>query len=153
MLLPIYAKDIFDGDPSVLGMLMGAAGCGALASGFLIARRRFVWGIESNIVTGCLAAGVTAGIFAWNTHYLVALALMVVSGWCTIRIVTSSHTLLQSIVPDPVRGQTMALFTMCYGGAISIASLAIGALTGWLGVQSMFVLSATLYIAAGLALK
>jgi MFS family permease len=153
VLLPIYAKDILNGDPSVLGMLMGAAGCGALASGLLIARRRFVWGIESNIVSGCLTAGVTAGIFAWNTHYLVALALMVVSGWCTIKIVTSSHALLQSIVPNHVRGQIMALYTMCYGGAVSIASLAIGVLTNSLGVQPMFALSAAVYFAVGLALQ
>ena len=152
ILLPIYAKDILDGAPSMLGVLMGAAGCGALASGLLIARRRFVWGIESNIVIGCLIAGITAGIFAWNTHYLAALALMAVSGACTIMIVTSSHALLVSIVPGHVRGQIMALYTMCYGGAVSIASLAIGALTSSLGVQPMFVLSAAVYFVVGIAL-
>jgi MFS family permease len=152
MLLPAYAKDILDGDPSVLGLLMGAAGCGALASGLSMAGRRFVQGIESNIVTGCLLAGVAAGLFAWNTHYLLAVALMVFSGWGTVRIVTSSHALLQAIVPDGVRGQIMAFYTMCYGGAVSIASLAVGALTHTLGIQCMFAMSAIIYIAAGLAL-
>ena len=152
MLLPAYAKDILDGDPSVLGLLMGAAGCGALVSGLSMAGRRFVQGIESNIVHGCLLAGVTAGLFAWNTHYLIALALMVFSGWSTVRIVTSSHALLNAIVPDRVRGQLMAFYTMSYGGAVSLASLAAGALTQTLGVQWMFALSAALYLAAGFAL-
>lgn len=153
MLLPVYAKDVLGGDPSVLGMLMGAAGCGALASGLSMARRKCVAGIERNIVAGCLIAGVGAGLLAWNTHYSTALLLMVVSGWCTVKIVTSSHALLQAIVPDRVRGQIMAFYTMCYGGAVSVTSLAVGALTQVLGVQHMFVLSAVVYLAAGFALR
>lgn len=153
MLLPVYAKDILGGDPRVLGMLMGAAGCGALAAGLGLAKRSFVQGIDSNIVTGCLTAAVTAGIFAWNTSYPVALALMAASGWSTIKIVTSSHILLQSIVPDRVRGQMMALYTMCFGGAVSIASLTVGALAQSLDVQPMFVLSGAVYFATGLALR
>jgi MFS family permease len=152
MLLPVYAKDVLGGDPSVLGLLMGAAGCGALASGLSMAQRRFVSGLESNIVSGCFVAGVTAWTFAWNSHYLGALGLMVLSGWCTVRIVTASHSLLQALVPDRVRGQIMAFYTMCYGGALSIASLAVGALTPVLGIQMMFVLSAAMYLAAGFAL-
>jgi hypothetical protein len=46
----------------------------------------------------------------------------------------------------------MAFYTMCYGGAVSIASLAVGALTHTLGIQCMFAMSAIIYIAAGLAL-
>lgn len=66
---------------------------------------------------------------------------------------TSSHALLQAFVPDRVRGQIMAFYTMCYGGAVSIASLAVGVLTHRLGVQVMFVLSAAMYLAAGIALR
>ncbi len=152
-LLPLYVRNTLGGDSSVLGILMGAAGCGALAAGLALAKRKFVWGVDSHIVAGCLIAGVTAALFAWNTRYPVALALMAASGWSTIKIVTSSHTLLQSIVPDRVRGQMMAFYSMCFGGAVSIASLAVGALAYSLGLRPMFVLSGAAYFAAGLALR
>jgi len=152
VLLPMYARNILGGDAVVLGTLMGAAGYGALVSGLLIARRKSVLGIESNVVAACLIAGIAAWSISWNTHYLVALALMMVSGGCTVQIVTSTHTLIQSLVPNQVRGQIMAFYTMCYGGAVSVGSLAMGAMAESLGIQLMFVVASSVYFSTGLAL-
>lgn len=150
---PKYVVDILHGDSSELGMLMGAAGCGALIAGLSIARRRSVAGMESSVEAGCVVAGLTACLFAWNTDYLFAMVLMMASGWCTVKIVTVSHAMLQMIVPNAVRGQLMAFYTMCYGGALSLASLAVGALAQWRGVAEMFVLSAVVYFLLAIALR
>ena len=152
VLLPMYARNVLGGDAVVLGALMGAAGYGAMVSGLLIAKRKSVLGIESNVIAACLIAGATAWILSWNTHYLAALALMMVSGGCTVQIITSTHALIQSIVPNQVRGQIMAFYTMCYGGAVSVGSLAMGAMAESLGIQLMFVVASSVYFSTGLAL-
>ena len=82
-----------------------------------------------------------------------ALALMVVSGWSTVMIVTSSHILLQAVIPDHMRGQLMAFFGMAYGGALAVASLCAGVLASMIGARPVFLGSAILYVVVGLALN
>ena len=55
------------------------------------------------VEAGCVVAGLTACLFAWNTDYLFAMVLMMASGWCTVKIVTVSHAMLQMIVPNAIK--------------------------------------------------
>jgi MFS family permease len=152
-LLPVFAKEVFGRGVDSLGMLMAAFGFGSLAAALSLANRSHVTGFSLKVVAGCLCAGAAAALLSCNQHFLVALALMVVSGWSTVMIVTSSHILLQAVVPDHMRGQLMAFFGMAYGGALSLASLGVGALASMFGARPVFLGSALLYVAVGLALN
>jgi MFS family permease len=152
-LLPVFAKEVFNRDVDSLGMMMAAFGFGSLAAALTLANRAHVSGFSLKVVAGCLCAGAAAAVLSCNQHFLVALALMVVSGWSTVMIVTSSHILLQAVIPDHMRGQLMAFFGMAYGGALSVASLCAGALASMIGARPVFLASAVLYVAVGLALN
>ncbi len=152
-LLPVFAKEVFGRGVDSLGMLMAAFGFGSLAAAVSLANRAHVTGFSLKVVAGCLCAGAAAALLSCNQHFMVALALMVVSGWSTVMIVTSSHILLQSVIPDHMRGQLMAFFGMAYGGALSVASLCAGALASTIGARPLFLGSAILYVAVGLALN
>lgn len=60
----------------------------------------------------CLVGGVASAAFAYNRLLTIALPLLFVSGGAFIMIVTSCNILLQSLVPEHLRGRVMALYTM-----------------------------------------
>ena len=151
--MPVYAKDILKGGPDTLGMLMAASGFGALVAALYLANRKSVVGLGDRMVAGCFATAAAAAAFAYNHVMWAALPLLVVSGCGTIIVVTSCNILMQSLVPDNLRGQVMALYTMSFIGVLPIASLAAGGLAHAVGVQPLFVVSGLMFAALGFALR
>ena len=151
--MPVYAKDILKGGPDTLGILMAASGLGALSAGLYLANRKSVFGLGDRMVAGCFAAGIASAAFAYNSLLWVALPLLIVSGCATIIIVTSSNILLQSLVPDNLRGRVMALYSMSFIGVLPVGSLVAGGIAHLVGVQPVFVVSGIVFVAMGFALK
>ena len=79
--------------------------------------------------------------------------LLVISGCAAIIIVTSSNILLQSLVPDNLRGRVMALYSMCFIGVLPVGSLAAGGIAHHSGVQPVFVASGVAFAALGFSLQ
>lgn len=150
--MPVYAKDIFHGGPDMLGTLMSASGFGALLAALYLARRKSVAGLGNFIVGGCFLSGIAAIAFSYNQLLTLALPLLVVSGSSFIIILTSCNILLQSMVPEPLRGRVMALYTMAFLGMLPIGSLVMGALAHWAGAQGTFLLSGVAALGMGYVL-
>ncbi len=127
-LMPVYARDVFHGGPATLGLLMGASGCGALISALMLASRRRPHGLESILLLALGVIAVIAAAFAGNRHLDVAIVLSLLSGASFITVVTSCNILLQSIVPDTLRGRIMALYSMSFLGMMPLGSLLSGSL-------------------------
>jgi len=151
--MPVYAKDIFHGGPSTLGMLMGASGLGAVLAAVYLANRTTVIGLGTPIGVGCLVIGVVSLAFSYNPFFLVALPILVVSGASTIIVITASNMVLQHLVPEHLRGRVMALFTMSFLGMLPVSSLVAGGLAHVAGVQLVFVLAGVGAIAVGQAFR
>ena len=151
--MPVYAKDILKGGPDTLGMLMAASGFGALFAALYLANRKSVIGLGDRMVAGCFASAVAAGAFAYNHVLWAALPLLVISGCGTIIVVTSCNILLQTLVPDNLRGQVMALYSMSFIGVLPVASLVAGGIAHLIGVQPLFVLSGVLFAMLGFTLR
>lgn len=151
--MPVYAKDILDGDAGTLAMLMAAYGCGALLAGLYLANRESVTGLGARSVGACFAVAVVSFAFAYNKTQWVAFPLLLVAGCGTIIVVTSSNMLLQSLVSDKLRTQVMAFYSMCFSGMLPVASLVDGALAHRIGVEPIFVLSGALFACMGYSLS
>lgn len=147
--MPVYAKDVLKGSAGTLGMLMAAYGCGALLAGLYLANRESVIGLGARSVAGCFAVAAASFAFAYNHMLWAALPLLLIGGCGTIIVVTSSNILLQSLVPDNLRAQVMAFYTMSFSGMLPLASLADGALAHLIGVEPVFVLSGVLFACMG----
>ena len=140
--MPVYAKDIFNGGPDLLGILMGASGSGALAAALYLANMKSVAGIGSRIILACLVGGIVSAAFAYNTLLMLALPLLFLSGGTFIMIVTSCNILLQSLVPEHLRGRVMALYIMSFIGMLPVGSIVYGSLAHLLGsVKPIFVIA------------
>jgi MFS family permease len=151
--MPVYAKDVFQGGPDTLGMLMGASGIGAVIAGVYLANRRTIVGLGARIGAGCLAVGAALLAFSYNPFLMLALPILVVSGTSTILVVTASNMVLQHLVPEHLRGRVMAFFAMSFFGMLPLGALVAGGLAHVAGVNLVFVVAGIGAIAVGEAFR
>lgn len=125
-LLPVYAEDILKGGPSLLGVLAGASGIGALGSAIYLASRESVLGLGKKIVATTAALGVLMIAFGWSTSIALSLPILVGTGFCMMFQMAANATMLQTIVDEDKRGRVMSLYTTAFMGTAPIGSLLAG---------------------------
>ena len=118
-----------------------------------LANRKSVTGLGDYIVGVFFLSGIASMGFAYNRLLTLALPMLVASGLSLIIIVTSCNILLQSMVPEQLRGRVMALYTMSFIGMLPVGSLIMGALAHKAGVQVAFLLGGIMAVGMGYVLK
>lgn len=127
-LFPVWATDILGGDAATNGLLQSARGLGALISALTIASLgRFTF--KGRLLTiGTFAFPALLIVFALVRTLPLALLVLVTTGMAVILIMNLANALVQSLVPDALRGRVMAVYSMTFFG-----SMPLGALwAGWL---------------------
>ncbi|MGC1105404.1 MAG: MFS transporter [Candidatus Acidiferrales bacterium] len=135
VLMPIFAARILHGDARTLGMLMGATGVGALTGALVLASRTGLKGLGSWVAFSCVGFGAALILFSFSHWYLVSVAFLVPVGFFMMVQMASSNTLIQAMVPDRLRGRTMAVYSMMFMGMAPLGSLLAGALGNRIGAQ------------------
>lgn len=151
-LMPVYAKNIYGSGPQALGFLLAAAGAGALASTLYLASRATVRGLGRVIALAATTCGLALAAFAYLSHFPLGLAMMFAVGGGVILAAASVNTILQTIVPDALRGRVAGFYTLAFLGMAPLGHLGAGALANAIGVQATFLLNGLVAAAAGLAL-
>jgi MFS family permease len=149
-LMPAYAKDVLGGGPGTLGLLLAAAGTGALVSTLYLARRPSVRGLFRVIAIAALIAGLALAAFAYLPVPVVAVLLMIAVGGGVILAAASVSTILQTIVPDRLRGRIAGFYSLAFLGMAPLGSIAAGALADRIGVQATFAANGLAAAAAAL---
>jgi MFS family permease len=149
-LMPVYAKDVYGGGPDTLGMLLAAAGAGALSSMVYLAGRRTIRGLVRVIAGAAALAGLALAGFAYLRVLPLALVLMALVGGGLILAAASVNTILQTIVEDRLRGRIAGYFTMAFLGVAPLGNLAAGALAAALGAPATLLVNGTLCVLAAL---
>ena len=140
-LMPVYAKDIYGGGPQTLGFLLAAAGAGALAGTLYLAGRATVRGLGRVIAAAAMTGGLALAMFAYLSFLPLALVLMFVVGGGVILAAASVNTILQTIVPDALRGRVAGFFMLAFLGMAPLGNLAAGALGNAVGVPATFAIN------------
>ena len=78
------------------------------------------------------------------------MALLIPVGYAVMLEMSGSNTLIQSMVPDELRGRAMAMYTMMFMGMAPIGSLLSGALAGEIGAPWTVALGGLGAIAGGI---
>jgi MFS family permease len=137
-LMPAYAKDILGGGPQTLGLLLSAAGAGALVSTLYLAGRATIRGLGRVIAIAGVTCGLALAAFAYLPFLPLAVVLMIAVGAGVILAAAAVSTILQTIVPDRLRGRMAGFYSMAFLGMAPLGNLAAGALADALGVQATF---------------
>ena len=131
--LPIYAKDILHGGAKALGLLMSAAGVGAVLGALQFAARTQYKGLARWIATTCTACGIALMVMAAaRTFWLCATVLFVV-GFAATSQMAATNTIIQQRVPDEMRSRLMAVYATMFMGVQPIGALIAGGVAKHLG--------------------
>jgi MFS family permease len=151
VLMPIFAARILHGNARTLGILGAASGTGALAGALLLASRTKVHGLGRWLAIACAASGTALMLFALSHWFIVSVILLVPVGFSMMTQLGSMNTLVQSMVPDRLRGRTMAVYAMMFMGMAPLGALLAGAVANRIGAQWTVALGGALTIAGAIA--
>ncbi|WJW75174.1 MFS transporter [Thiohalobacter sp. IOR34] len=140
VLMPVFAREVFGGGAEQLGLLVGAAGAGALAGALHLALRHKAAGLTRLIALAGLLLGLGLLLFSRITLFPLALTVLLLVGFSLTSVAAASNTFLQLSIPDALRGRVMALFSVIFIGFTPLGNLLAGALAERLGVQAAVLL-------------
>ena len=132
-LMPVFAKDVLQGGPYDLGVLMAAAGGGATLGAIYLAARRSPLNLGKIIPLAAATFGVGLVAFSLSKFLAFSLIFILIAGLGTMVHTTSSNTILQNITDDDKRGRVMAFFVMAIAGMSTFGNLLAGALAVKIG--------------------
>ena len=133
VLMPIFAVKILHGGPRALGLLMGAAGIGAIIGTLTLAARRGVRGLGRWVAFAAVGFGASLILFSFSRSFVLSVVLLVPVGFSMMLEMASSNTLIQSMVPDDMRGRVMAFYSMMFMGMAPFGALWAGTLATHIG--------------------
>ncbi|OGU62420.1 MAG: MFS transporter [Ignavibacteria bacterium RBG_13_36_8] len=125
-LMPAWAVKILHGDATTNGILQSARGVGALLGALFIAvLGRFKY--KGKIFTiGTFAFPLFLIIFAFLRVEIFSLLALIGVGITIMFIFNMANALIQSIVPDKLRGRVMGIYSLSFFGMMPIGALWIG---------------------------
>jgi MFS family permease len=125
-LMPWFAREAFHGDSSMLGLLISSAGLGAVTGMLYLALRTGIRGLFRLIALTSSTAGAALLIFSLSSSLWLALPALYFVGLGLMLTAASTNTVLQTIVPDELRGRVAALYVMSFIGMSPLGALASG---------------------------
>jgi len=149
VLMPIFADQILHGGATALGVLMGASGLGALGGAVTLAMRKSVRGLGKWIAIACSSFGVCLILFAFSRVMWLSVALLIPTGFSVMLQMASSNTLIQSMVPDRLRGRAMAVYSMMFMGMAPLGALLAGSVAHAMGAPLTVAMGGLISIIGG----
>jgi MFS family permease len=150
VLLPAFARDVFGLGADGYGALMSASGIGALLGALTVATAGHAFPQRTVALTGVWIFSAALLAFAFTTYYYLALFWMMLGGFGMLLFFSTSNTVMQSIVPDEMRGRVLGVWGLVFGAMIPLGSLEAGLLADWLGAPFALAFGAIVCAIAGL---
>jgi MFS family permease len=133
VLMPVFADQILHGGARELGILMGATGVGALFGALTLAAKTGVTGLGRWVTITCATLGISLFLFSFSTSFWLSAALLLPAGYSMMLQMACSNTLIQTMVPDQLRGRVMSLYSMMFMGMAPFGAFFGGALAHRIG--------------------
>jgi MFS family permease len=126
-MMPVFARNVLHRGAGGYGALTASIGVGALAGalGIALGTRR----IRSRgrlMVTGGTAFGVLLVLFSFSRSLGLSLVLLALAGCAMIVNNALTNTLLQTSVPDDMRGRIMGFYSFVFVGMAPFGAFLIG---------------------------
>jgi MFS family permease len=146
-LLPVLSREELGAEGAGFSYLMMAVGGGALVSVLAVA------GVVSEITRGRLflylglLSGLTPAVLAMSSNMPMALAGAAGMGASQAGFMTLTHTMIQSITPDGIRGRVAGVYSVHIGGMMASANLINGGLADMVSVPLLLLVAGAAFVA------
>jgi len=138
--LPIYASDILHGGARTLGVLMSAAGVGAVLGALHFAARTEYKGLARWIAATCTVCAMGLVVFSFATTFRLCAAVLFVVGFAATSQMAATNTIIQQRVPDALRSRLMAVYATLFMGVMPIGALLAGGIAKHIGAPRTILL-------------
>jgi len=126
-LMPGFAVEVLHQGAGGYGLLLAVSGFGAMTGTLILASLSNFQKRGALLLASIIVVGFGLMAFAWTTSLPLALALLFGIGMAQISFMATNNTLLQTIVPDHLRGRVFALYNLDMG-LVPIGTALAGAL-------------------------
>ena len=133
VLMPAFARDVLGRGANGYGILMSASGTGAFIGALVVATYGQLFTPRRLALGGIWLFSIALFALSASRNFYVALGFLLVAGFGMLLFFSTSNTVLQTIVPDEMRGRVMGVWSLVFGAMIPLGSLEAGAVAHWLG--------------------
>jgi MFS family permease len=126
-LMPAWAVNVLGGGATTNGYLQSARGIGALVGALMLASLSGIVPKGRLITIGGFVFPLMLLFFANVALLPLSLLLLMGIGWGFMVFINSCNALVQSLVPDALRGRVMSIYTLTFFGFMPLGSLLAGA--------------------------
>jgi MFS family permease len=141
VLMPIFAAQVLKGGPHTLGFLMGAMGVGSLGSALSLVLRKSVRGLLKMIPIAAAVFGAGLILLGLSHEQWLSMIFLLAIGFGMMQGLTASNTIIQTIVPEEMRGRVMSYYTVAFVGMSPFGSLLAGTLATAVGAPWTVIIS------------
>ncbi|HYJ06115.1 MAG TPA: MFS transporter, partial [Chthoniobacterales bacterium] len=142
VLMPAFARDVLHLGANGYGLLMAGSGVGALLGALTVASAGHILPTRTMALGGVWIFSAALVLFAFNKNLYLAVLLLALVGFGIVLYFSTSNTVLQSIVPDEMRGRVMGIWALIFGGMIPLGSLEAGILADFIGAPGTMAIGA-----------
>ncbi len=134
-LLSVFAKDEFNSQADGYGILMAGVGIGAVGGALVVARlsetkKRIIF-----LEIGSVAIVVTMLFFSFAPRLWLSLPFLSTAGGGMVALQSSINTIIQTGVPDAMRGRIISMWQLTGMGLLPVGSLLGGTVAEWAGAR------------------
>ena len=131
--MPIFANDILHAGARGLGLLMSAAGVGAVLGALQFAARTTYKGLAKWIAAMSVICACGLIVFSQSHVFWLSAAVLFVVGFAATSQMAATNTTVQNRVPDELRGRVMAVYATMFMGVQPLGALLAGGIAKRIG--------------------
>jgi len=148
--LPLFAVEVLHRGSGGFGLLMSAAGVGAVLGALQFAARTSYKGLARWIAAMSVILSVCLIGFSQSTVFWLSAGLLFVIGFAATSQMAATNTTVQNRVPDELRGRMMAVYATMFMGVQPIGSLLAGGVAKRLGAPQTLEIFGVIVLIASL---
>jgi MFS family permease len=150
VLMPAFARDVLGRGANGYGVLMSASGTGAFVGALIVATYGHLFTPRKIALGGVWLFSAALLAISFTKNFTLAFLFLFAAGFGMLLFFSTSNTVLQTIVPDEMRGRVMGVWSLVFGAMIPLGSLEAGAVAHWLGTCFAFAFGAIICGASAL---
>lgn len=141
-MLPLIARVVLEGGPTLYGLLMAAVGAGAVGGALLLPRIKARLGPDGTVAAGTAGTSLVLILLAVVPSQTLAIAAAALAGMAWIAVLSSLNVSAQTALPDWVRARGLSVFLTVFFGAMTAGSLIWGQVAAIWGLSEALIAAA-----------
>ncbi len=128
-LMPVFAKNIFNGNAGTYGYVTSFVGLGAIAGSFLLASLKKGTDLRKILIGSVAALGAGLILFSRINSFHAAIPFCILIGFASLMPMTAGITIVQTEAAPHMRGRVMSYVALGYFGMLPLGSLLTGTIS------------------------